>query len=135
DVFGAKLQLHELLFGGGVFFLAVDADAADQALGDDAFERGGDEEWLEAKVEKSGDGAGGVVGVQGGENQVAGKRGLHGDFGGFLIADFADQNRVRVLTQHRAKNPAEGQLDFRFDLTLNDAVDVVFDGVFGSDQF
>ena len=74
---------------------------ADQALGDDAFERRGDEERLEAQVEQTGDGAGGVVGVQRAEDQVAGQRRLHGDFGGFLIADFADQDDVRVLTQHR----------------------------------
>src|SRR5207244_10151107 len=101
---------------------------------DDAFQRGGDEEWLEAKVQQSGDGAGGVVGMQRGEDQMAGERGLHGNFGGFFIADFADENDVGVLTQHRAENAAEGQFDLGLDLALNDSVDVIFDGVFGGDQ-
>ena len=38
--------------------------------------------------------AGGVVGVQGGEDQVAGEGGLNGDFGHFQIADFADEDDV-----------------------------------------
>ena len=91
---------------GGVFGFAVEADFADQALGDDAFDGGGDQERLEAQVEQAGDGAGGVVGVQGAEDQVAGQGRLHGDLGGFLVADFADQDDVRVLTQHRPEDAA-----------------------------
>ena len=41
---------------------------------------------------------------------------------------------VRVLTQHGSQDSAEGQFDVRLDLALNDAVDVVFDRVFGGDQ-
>ena len=41
---------------------------------------------------------------------------------------------VRVLTQHRAQDSGEGEFDFRLDLALNDAVDVIFDRVFGGDQ-
>ena len=135
DVLGAKLQLHQLFFGRGVFGFAVEADFADQALGDDAFDGGGHQERFEAQVQQTGDGAGGVVGVQGAEDQVAGERGLHGDFGGFLVADFADQDDVGVLAQHAAQDAGEGQFDFGFDLALDDAVDVVFDGVFGGDEF
>ena len=72
--------------------------------------------------------------MQRAENQVAGQRRLHGDFSGFLIANFADQNGIGVLTQHRSKNAAERQLDVRLDLTLDDPVDVVFDRVLGGDQ-
>ena len=68
------------------------------------------------------------------EHQVTGKRSLHGDLGSFLIADFTDQNRVRVLSQHRSQNAPECQLDVGLDLTLNDAVDVVFDRILGGNQ-
>jgi hypothetical protein len=41
----------------------------------------------------------GVAGVHGGKHQVAGLGGGKGHLGGFLIADFADQNHIRVLPQ------------------------------------
>ena len=47
--------------------------------------------------------AGGVVGVQRREDQVAGQRGLHGDLGRLAVADFADQHHVRVVAQDGAQ--------------------------------
>ena len=126
-VVGTQLQLHELLFAGSKLRLALGADFSDQALGDDAFNGRGDEERLQAQVQQSGDRAGGVVGVQGAEHQVARQGRLHGDFGCLLVADFADQDHVGILTQHRTQDAGESQLDIRLDLALDDAVDVVLD--------
>src|ERR1051325_694082 len=73
--------------------------------------------------------------MQGGEDQVTGEGGLDGDFGHFQVANFADEDDVGRLTQHGAKNLGEGQADLLFDLALVDADEVVFDGVFGGDDF
>ena len=43
---------------------------------------------------------GALIGVQGGEDQVAGFGGGDGGAGGLQVAHFADQDDVRVLTQH-----------------------------------
>ena len=55
---------------------------------------------------KRGDGAGGVVGVQGGENEVAGQGGVDGGFGRFQIADFAHHYNVGSCLKDGPK-PAE----------------------------
>ena len=120
--------------GGGIFGFTVEADFSHQALGDDSFDGGCNQEGFQPQVEETGDGAWGIVGVERAEDEVAGEGGLHGDFGGFLIADFADQDDIGVLAQHCAEDASEGEFDFRFDLALDDAVDVIFDRVFGGDQ-
>ena len=79
-------------------------------------------------------GAGGVVGVQRAEHQVAGERGLDRVFGRFQIADFADEHDVRVVTQNGAQRGGERQADLRMNLNLVDAVELVFDRVFGRDD-
>ena len=73
--------------------------------------------------------AGGGVGVQRGEHQVAGEARLHGDLRGLQVADFADQHHVRVLAQDGAQAAREGHLDLGVDLGLADAVDVVLDRI------
>ena len=40
-----------------------------------------------------------IVGVQRAEHGVTGQRSLDGDLGGFEVANFADQDLVRVLSQ------------------------------------
>ena len=75
-----------------------------------------------------------VVGVQGGENQVAGQRGLHGDLRRFLVANFADQHHVRVVAQNRAQPAREGQAGLFGNLDLVDALELIFDRVFDGDD-
>ena len=60
---------------------------------------------------------------------MAGLRGLHGDLRRIQVADFADHDHVRILTQDRAQTAGEGHLDTQVDLGLADAVDVVLDRV------
>jgi len=47
-----------------------------------------------------------VVGVQGGEDEVAGQGGLDGDLGGLEVADLADHDDVRVLPQEASAGAA-----------------------------
>ena len=55
------------------------AQFTSQALGDDAVEGAADEERLDTHFDEPVRGRGGVVGVQGGQHQVAGQGGLDGD--------------------------------------------------------
>src|SRR5205823_573619 len=78
------------------------------------------EERLHAHVDQSRNGAGSVVGMQRGEDQVTGECRLNGDFGHFQVANFADENNIGRLTQHRPQNLRERKPDVLFHLTLID---------------
>ena len=110
------------------------AEPADQALRHHAFDRAGDQERLDAHVDQPRVGAGGVVGVQRAEHQVAGERGLNGVLGRFQIADFADQHDVRVVPQDAAQRVAERQADLGVHLNLVDPFELILDRVFGGDD-
>ena len=96
--------------------LAVAAQAARQALGDDQAHRGRNGVRLHAHVDQTGEGLRRIVRVQRGEHQVAGLRRLDGDFGSLEVADFADHDDVGVLAQewragHRPNvNPTVGMM-------------------------
>ena len=94
--------------GGGVRRAALRAEAAHEALGEHAAQRGGEQERFNAHVNQTGDGAGGIIGVQRGEHEVAGETGLHGNLRGFQVADFANHDDVRVLPQNGAQRAGEG---------------------------
>ncbi len=102
-------QLHLVGFGM-VGLLAVVAQPAHQALGDDADDVAGHDVGQDADVEQARDGADGRVGVQRRIDLVAGHRGAEGHFGGFGVADFADQDDVRILAHHRADAVGEIEL-------------------------
>ncbi len=61
---------------------------------------------------------------------MACKRGLDCDFYGLFVADFADEDYVRVLPENRTKTRGKIKVDFRLDLNLIDAANTVFDRVF-----
>src|SRR5581483_4167476 len=109
--------------------LAVLADAAHQALGADADERGGYHERLNVHFGQAGDGAGRVVGVKGGNEEMAGERGLDCDLGGLLIADFADEDNVGVHAEVATEGAGEGQANLAVHLHLVDAGQGVLDRV------
>src|SRR5437870_2920581 len=121
----------EAVLVGLVGLAAVLADATGEALGHDEEEGGGDEEGGDAHVEEPGDGGGAVVGVEGGEDEVAGEGGADADLGGFEVAGFADEDDVGVLAEEGAEGGGEGAADFVVDLDLVDALEVVLDGVLG----
>ena len=69
------------------------------------------------------------------EDQVPGHRRLNRVFRRFKVANFPDENDVRVVAQDRAQTRRERQTDFRVNLNLVDAVQLVFDRVFRRDDF
>ncbi len=70
----------------GAGLAAVGAEFAQQPLRQHAQQRAAEQKGLDTHVGQARDGAGGVVGVQGGQHQVAGERGLDGDLRGFEVA-------------------------------------------------
>lgn len=104
------------------------AQEADQTLGEDEVKRVGDEVRLDLEVKESKDGGDGFFGVDAGEDQVAGHGGLHGGAGGFLIADFANEDHIGVLAEDAAEECAEGVALVFIDGDLRDIVDLIFDG-------
>ena len=110
------------------------ANLADQALGHGGAQRGGHKEGLHADVDETGDGAGRVVGVQGGEHHVTGERGVDGDLGGLKVANFTDHHDVRRLAEHGAQGAGEGHADLVANGHLIDAGELIFDGVLDRDE-
>ena len=75
-----------------------------------------------------------VVGVHGGEHEVAGQRGLHRDLRRLAVADLADHDLVGVVPQDRAQAACEGQALLFVDRDLQHAGQLVFDRVFDRDD-
>jgi len=72
--------------------------------------------------------------MNGAQNAVAGLRGLDGNRRRFRIADFTDQDHVRVLAENGAQSAREGHAGFPVQLDLADIVDPVFDGILQGDD-
>uniref|UniRef100_E6QI37 Uncharacterized protein n=1 Tax=mine drainage metagenome TaxID=410659 RepID=E6QI37_9ZZZZ len=132
---GIESALDKLLFrvfdGDG----AVGADGADESLGEDAVQSGDEVVGFDAHVEKAAEDIDDVVGVNGGEDEMAGERGVDGDLRGFGVTDFADENLVGIVAEDGAQSASEGEAFFFVDGNLGDAADLIFDGVFDGDDF
>ena len=113
---------------------AVRADHPHQALRQHRHQRRSNQVVLHAHVGEARDGAGSVVGVERGKNQVAGERGADGDIGGFAVADFTHHDDVRVLAHDVAQARGEGQADLRVDVDLVDPVHLVLHRIFDGDD-
>src|SRR5947207_10102843 len=111
------------------------AKHAHETLREDRFERRGHQIGLDTHVHKPGDRARRVVRVQRGKNQMAGQRRLHGNLGGLLIANFADENHIGIVAQNRAQSARESQPGLFRDLNLIDAFELILDRVFNGDDF
>src|SRR6266568_688230 len=114
--------------------LAVFADDANQPLGQDAVQGADKVVWLDAHVDEAADDVGHVVGVNSGEEQVAGERGLDGDLRGFLVADFAHHDLVRIVAEDGTQTARESKPLLLIDRNLRDAANLVFHRVFNRDE-
>ena len=80
-----------------------------EALRDHAVDRRRDEVGLDAHVDEPHRRARRVVGVQRGEHEVAGERGVDRDVGALAVADLADHDDVGVGAHDGAQTGGEGQ--------------------------
>jgi len=114
------------------FLLAVRAQRAHQALSHHPVQRRVQQVRRHAELEQARHRAGGVVGVQRGEHEVAGERRLHRHLGGLEVADLAHHDDVGVLAHQRAHALGEAQIDLLLHLHLVerglDHLDRVLDG-------
>src|SRR5579863_4015006 len=90
---------------------------------------------FDAHIEEAPDNVDHVVGVDGGENQVAGKRGLNRNLRSLGVANFVDHDLVRIVTQNGAQSAGKGQTLFLIDRDLRDAANLIFDRVLDGDDF
>lgn len=112
-VIAALASVELLIFDVGLFhpqfvedfqgwfdlFSAFGADPADQSLGQDGFDRRGDQKGGDPHILHPGNGARSVVGVKGAEDQVPGQGGLDSDFGRLDISDLTHEDHIGILTQ------------------------------------
>src|SRR5689334_20509169 len=69
-----------------------------------------------------------------GKNQMPGESGLDGDLGRLTIADFANQDDVRVVTEKGAQGGWKVDAGRLIGLNLRHVLEVVFDRVFDRDD-
>ena len=106
-----------------------------QTLPEHGLEGRRNQKWLDAHVDQTRDRAGRVVRVQGGENEMAGERGLNGDLRRLEIARFTDHDAIGILSQKRAQHARKGQPDRFIHRHLHDAFEIVLDRFFRRQQF
>ena len=108
---------------------------AQQTLAENTFERGRNQERLDAHVDQTRDRARRVVRMQRGEHEMPGERRLDRDLRRLQVAGLSNHDAVRVLSQKRAQNPRERQTDCFIHRNLHDSFQIVFHRFFRSDQF
>ena len=92
----------------------------DEALGEDAAQARGEQVGLDAHVDETHHGGRRVVRVEGGEDEVAGQRGAHGDLRGLRVARLAHEHHVGILPEDVSETVGERQPDLGLDLDLAD---------------
>src|SRR6266516_7358181 len=65
---------------------------------------------------------------------MAGQGGLDGDLRRFVVANFADQDHVRVMPQNRTQPAGESQPGLFRNLDLVEAFELIFDRVFNGND-
>ena len=114
--------------------LATGAGASDQSLVEDEGQRGGDGESVWHQKAQSVEDTVAGSGVEGREDEMPGEGGLDGESGGFGIADLADDDGLRVLSEQVSDGGGVGEATGFVDLGLHDARDERFDRVFDGDE-
>ena len=130
-----QAALVQVFIGDAHLLLTVNADDADQALGQNAVQRRDEVVEFDAHIQKASQHVKHVVGVDRGEHQVSGEGRVDGDLGSFLIADFADHHLVRIVAQNGPQAAGEREALLLVDRDLGDALDLIFHRIFDGDDF
>ena len=72
--------------------------------------------------------------MKGGKHQVARQSSLDADGRGFLVAHFPDHDPVGILAKEGPEHPREIKADGFVDRDLDNAVDVILDGILGGEE-
>src|ERR1019366_269838 len=99
----------QLFVGIMDLFLAELADHSHQPLRQNAVQRRNEVVGLDSHVEEAAQHVYHVVGVDGGEHQVSGQRGVNGNLRRLGVADFSHHDLVGIVTQNRAQAAGKGQ--------------------------
>src|SRR2546423_1179494 len=94
----------------------------------------GDQIRLDTHIEQSTNRAGGAARVESANYQMASQRRLKNGFHSLGVADFADENDLRVLTHQRSQSSSQGERGRRLYLRLTHAVDRYLDWVLERDD-
>src|SRR5437879_5667252 len=114
--------------------LAAFADHPDQALSHDAIQGRNKVIGFDAHVDEAPDDVRDVIGMHGGEDKVTGKRRLDGDLSRLFVANFADHDFVRVVTQNGSQAAGKGEPLFLVYRDLRDSANLVFHWIFDGDD-
>jgi len=95
----------------------------------DAQQRVREVERVDLHVQETGDGLGGGVRVEGGEDQVSRHRRLHTDLRRLRIAHLADHDDVGILAEDRAERGGEGDARLTVHWHLRNAAELIFDRI------
>ncbi len=88
-----------------------------------------------AHGKKTRHGTSGVIGMDGGKEQMSGERGLNRNFGRFKVTNFSHHDDVRVLAENRAQAFSKRILFARFNLALVQALHFILNRVFERNNF
>lgn len=113
---------------------ALGAEAADEPLVKDQFDRGGDGGVVGAEDQEAFEHTLTRAGVECRDNEVPGERGPDGKVSGFVVADFPQDQHLGVLAEEMPGGLGEVQAARFIDLGLHDAGDDLFGGVFDGDD-
>ena len=117
---------------GLVLHRAVGADLAHQTLRDNTIETRNKIVGIDPHVHETTQHVKNVIRMNSGKNQVAGQSSFDRNLRGFLIARFADQNDIGILTEECAQDAREIESNVLVGLHLTKAGEIVFDGILGS---
>src|SRR5579864_5687155 len=131
---GLQAVILQFFIGVADAASAMLADGSHQALGEHAIQGGNEVVGLYAHVQEASQHVDHVIGVHGGEDQVAGQRGLDGDLRGFRIADFAHHDLIGVVAQDGAQPAGKSQPFLLVDGNLRDSFDLVLNRILDGDD-
>ena len=108
---------------------------SDQPLRHDSGDRRSKQVALQPDIDQARNGSYGGVCVQGRKYQMASQGSLYRYACSFKVANFADHDDIRVLTQDRTQRGGKIETNLRLNLNLIDPGELIFDRIFYGEQF
>ena len=113
---------------------AIRTNCAHEPLGDERLHHRGEQERFHVHVEQPRDATYGIVRVQRAENKVASHGRANRYVRGFNVANLADHDHIRILSQNVTETFGESQINLRFHIDLRDTGNSIFDRFFDGDD-